>query len=269
MEYTENLWEKYETEADKKKKVKEKKENEKRWAVVSIASIPLVMTLGNSMLIPVLPTLEREVGISPFQSSMIITVYSVIAIIFIPLAGYLSDRWGRKNVIIPSLFLAAIGGVISAYSSWKAANPYWLILTGRALQGIGQPVLFHRFATGGGYVPIGKRGQYFPWHHRNSQHHRQSFKPILGSFWQVSFGFCHFLNPCFCLLSILLMIFLVKVQKRKNRCLSASFARNVENIQTEQPLAQRNIFHWRNINVPFIWHFVLLVKHVRNDLQNW
>ncbi|HWI48958.1 MAG TPA: MFS transporter, partial [Rummeliibacillus sp.] len=49
--------------------------------IISLASIPLVMTLGNSMLIPVLPILEEKVGISSFQSSMIITSYSVAAIL--------------------------------------------------------------------------------------------------------------------------------------------------------------------------------------------
>ncbi len=29
----------------------------KRWAIISLASIPLIMTLGNSMLIPILPFL--------------------------------------------------------------------------------------------------------------------------------------------------------------------------------------------------------------------
>lgn len=38
-----------------------------KWCIISLASIPLVMTLGNSMLIPVLPVLEEKVGISSFN----------------------------------------------------------------------------------------------------------------------------------------------------------------------------------------------------------
>ena len=83
------------------------------WCIISLASIPLVMTLGNSMLIPVLPILEKKVGISSFQTSMIITSYSVAAILLIPIAGYLSDRIGRKKVILPCLILALIGGLDS------------------------------------------------------------------------------------------------------------------------------------------------------------
>lgn len=69
---------------------------DKRWAIVSISSIPLIMTLGNSMLIPVLPMLEKKLDISKMQSSYIITVYSIVAIFLIPIAGYLSDRYTAK-----------------------------------------------------------------------------------------------------------------------------------------------------------------------------
>ncbi len=71
------------------------------------------MTLGNSMLIPILPTIEKKLHISSFQVSMIITIYSIVAILLIPIAGYLSDRWGRKMVMVPSLLIAAIGGAIT------------------------------------------------------------------------------------------------------------------------------------------------------------
>lgn len=95
------------------------------------------MTLGNSMLIPVLPTIEKELGISSVQASLLITVYSIVAIIFIPLAGYLSDHIGRKQVIIPSLILAGLGGALAGFAAWKFDSAYSWILIGRLLQGIG------------------------------------------------------------------------------------------------------------------------------------
>ena len=107
------------------------------WCIISLASIPLIMTLGNSMLIPVLPIMEDKVGISSFQSSMIITSYSVAAIFLIPVAGYLSDRFGRKMVILPSLIFALIGGLIAGFASWKMEDPYTWIIIGRVLQGVG------------------------------------------------------------------------------------------------------------------------------------
>jgi ACDE family multidrug resistance protein len=106
-------------------------------AVISLSSIPLVMTLGNSMLIPVLPVMERQLNISSFQSSLIITVYSLFAILCIPIAGYLSDRIGRRKIILPSLVLAGVGGGICAWGAGMDESAYMIIMIGRALQGIG------------------------------------------------------------------------------------------------------------------------------------
>ena len=70
------------------KKKKSGEISKQKWAILSLSSIPLVMTLGNSMLIPVLPSMEKKLSISAFQTSMIITVYSIVAIFLIPVAGY-------------------------------------------------------------------------------------------------------------------------------------------------------------------------------------
>src|SRR5690625_1685761 len=111
--------------------------DEKQWVIISLASVPLIMTLGNSMLIPILPLMESKLDISKLQSSYIITVYSVVAIFFIPIAGYLSDRFARKKVLVPALILTGIGGLIAGMAAWKMDDPYALVLVGRALQGIG------------------------------------------------------------------------------------------------------------------------------------
>ncbi|MCY9269632.1 MFS transporter, partial [Bacillus licheniformis] len=50
-------------------------------SIFALSSVPLVMTLGNSMLIPVLPVIEKKLNISSFQVSLIITVYSIVAIV--------------------------------------------------------------------------------------------------------------------------------------------------------------------------------------------
>lgn len=106
-------------------------------SLTAIASIPLIITLGNSMLIPILPVVEKQLGISPFQSSLIISVYSIVAAVFIPLAGLLSDRIGRKRVIIPSLAISGTGGLIAGLAAVFSRSPFYLILFGRFIQGLG------------------------------------------------------------------------------------------------------------------------------------
>lgn len=192
-------------------------EHEKKWAIASLASIPLVMTLGNSMLIPVLPTIEKKLKITSFQVSMIITVYSIVAIILIPIAGYLSDRLGRKAVIIPSLIITAIGGVISGWAGWKMNDPYWMILVGRTLQGVG--------AAGAAPIVMPLVGDMFKSDSEVSKNLGiietsntlgKVLSPILGAALSGFVWFLPFFSiPVFCLVSILLMIFLVKSPKKK------------------------------------------------------
>ncbi len=96
------------------------------------------MVLGNSMLIPVLPKMSEALKVSQMQISLVITLFSVPAGLVIPLAGFLSDRYGRKKVIIPSLFLYGLGGLLAgAAALFLKEKAFPLILGGRIIQGIG------------------------------------------------------------------------------------------------------------------------------------
>lgn len=105
--------------------------------IVAIGSIPLIMTLGNSMLIPILPKMRSELHISSFQASLTITVFSIVAALAIPILGYLSDRLSRKAIILPALLLYGIGGVLAGLGAAMFSHPFMWIMIGRTLQGIG------------------------------------------------------------------------------------------------------------------------------------
>jgi MFS transporter, ACDE family, multidrug resistance protein len=210
--------------------------NNQKWAIISMSSIPLVMTLGNSMLIPVLPVMEKKMGISAFQSSLIITVYSLVAIFLIPIAGYLSDHIGRKKVIIPSLIITGIGGLISGWAAWKMNDGYWIVLIGRALQGVG--------AAGAFPIVLPLVGDMF----KNEDEVSgvlgeietantlgKVLSPVLGSFLAGFIWFIPFFSiPVFCTVSIVMMIFMVKSPKKKEKPLPfKEFLRKVKLIFTE------------------------------------
>ncbi len=184
-----------------------------KWAIFSISSIPLVMTLGNSMLIPVLPEIERALGISAFQVSMLITVYSVVAILCIPIAGYISDHVGRKKVIIPSLILAGIGGFIAGFAGWQMDSPYGMMIFGRVLQGVG--------AAGAMPIVLPLVGDMYTDQNdvskglgmiETANTLGKVLSPILGAALALIVWYIPLLSiPILCLISILALVFLVKV----------------------------------------------------------
>ncbi|ENQ3105257.1 MFS transporter [Bacillus cereus] len=208
-----------------------------KWSLWALSSVPLVMTLGNSMLIPVLPLIEKKLNITDLQVSLIITIYSIVAIVLIPVAGYLSDKWGRKKVIIPSLFIAAIGGALTGWVSWKVDNPYTWILIGRIIQGIGSagamPVVIpcvgdmfqdeEQVSSGLGLV-------------ETSNTLGKVLSPILGSLlasfvWFLPFWFI----PILCIVSIVLIIFLVKPPEHTKEAPPLKvFLKNVKGILMEK-----------------------------------
>src|SRR5690625_5566670 len=105
--------------------------------ITAIGSIPLIMTLGNSMLIPIFPAMQSALKLSQMQVSLTITGFSIAAAIFIPAFGYLSDRLSRKIVIVPSLILFAIGALLAGFGASAFSNAYVWILIGRIIQGMG------------------------------------------------------------------------------------------------------------------------------------
>lgn len=105
--------------------------------LAALCTVPFIMVLGNSMLIPILPQMESALRLTKLHTSLVITAFSIPAGIAIALAGFLSDRFGRKVVIAPSLLIYGLGGLIAGLAAVALKSPYWLILVGRVIQGIG------------------------------------------------------------------------------------------------------------------------------------
>jgi ACDE family multidrug resistance protein len=194
---------------------------ERKWDLFALASIPLIMTLGNSMLLPILPQISKKLGISSFQVSMLITVYGLMAIVLIPIAGYLSDRFGRKKVILPSLIIAAVGGVVCVIAAWfmKGVSAYWIILVGRLLQGIG--------AAGAFPIVFPFVGDLFKEEEdvskslgiiETSNTFGKVLSPILGAYLGILLWFAPFIAiPILCILSFFLVLFLVRKPEKKDQ----------------------------------------------------
>ncbi|TWD87609.1 ACDE family multidrug resistance protein [Neobacillus bataviensis] len=190
------------------------KQKHKGLTIASIGSIPLILVLGNSMLIPILPKMKTELNVTQFQTSLIISVFSIAAAISIPILGYLSDRFSRKAVIIPALILYGSGGLLAGAAAAWFSNAYTWILAGRIMQGMG--------AAGTAPIAMALAGDLFKGGEQSkvlglveaSNGFGKVISPIIGSllallFWYAAF----FAFPIFCLLSVLLTIFFIKEKK--------------------------------------------------------
>ena len=106
--------------------------SEKR-AVASLASIYALRMLGLFLIMPVLSLFAEQLdGSTPSLIGMAIGIYGITqAILQIPF-GLMSDRYGRKKLIIIGLLLFFAGSVVAALST-----SIYGVLLGRAIQGSG------------------------------------------------------------------------------------------------------------------------------------
>ena len=63
--------------------------------------------VGFGIVLPLLPFYAGELGASPFQVGLIIASYSAMQFVFAPIWGALSDRYGRRSLLLVGLFGSA------------------------------------------------------------------------------------------------------------------------------------------------------------------
>ena len=111
------------------------------WKVLAILSCIATMVMyAETMLIPAIPDLIKDFHVSYSMSSWILTAYLVAGAVMTPIAGKLSDIYGRKKILLIIMVIYAIGVSLSAF----ATNIYFMLVA-RAIQGIGMsmfPIAF-------------------------------------------------------------------------------------------------------------------------------
>src|SRR5919106_5245679 len=107
--------------------------NRSAWTTLVILScLGLITMYGETMVLPAIPDFIRDFNISYSTSSWILTSYLVAGAVMTPIAGKLSDMYGRKKMITLLMIVYIIGILAGGLSS-----NYSFLLIARIIQGIG------------------------------------------------------------------------------------------------------------------------------------
>ena len=92
--------------------------------------------MGIGLILPVMPDLIREVsggtlGTAAIWGGILATTFAVMQFVFGPVLGSLSDRFGRRPVLLISLFVMAVDYLVMAL-----AGTIWLLFLTRVVGGI-------------------------------------------------------------------------------------------------------------------------------------
>ncbi|MDQ0137124.1 DHA1 family tetracycline resistance protein-like MFS transporter [Neorhizobium galegae] len=92
--------------------------------------------IGIAIIMPVLPAFLRELtgddlSAAAVDGGWLLLIYSAMQFLFAPLLGNLSDRFGRRPILLASVLTFALDNLICA-----AATSFWMLFVGRVLAGI-------------------------------------------------------------------------------------------------------------------------------------
>lgn len=107
-----------------------------RLVALVVAVAFFMQMLDGTIITTSLPQMALSFGIEPVAMSVGITIYMLSMAVFIPISGWLGDRYGSRNV-----FIAAIGIFTTASLACGLSDNLWQFVGARAVQGIGSALM--------------------------------------------------------------------------------------------------------------------------------
>ncbi|MFT9597373.1 MFS transporter [Mesobacillus sp.] len=92
--------------------------------------VMFLVMVGFGIIIPVIPFYAEEIGASPTQLGLLMAVYSLMQFIFAPMWGRISDRIGRKPVI-----MIGILGLSLSFFLMALSTELWMLFAARIIGG--------------------------------------------------------------------------------------------------------------------------------------
>ena len=97
----------------------------------SILLVVFIDLLGFSLILPLLPYYAETFNASKFVTGLLIAVYALMQLIGAPILGRLSDRYGRRPILLVSVFGTFIGFLLFGF-----ATTLWMLFAARILDGL-------------------------------------------------------------------------------------------------------------------------------------
>jgi len=111
------------------------------WTTLVILScLGLITMYGETMVLPAIPDFIRDFNISYNTSSWILSSYLIAGAVMTPIAGKLSDIYGKKKILLIVMSIYSVGILAGGF-----ANSIEFMLSSRAVQGVGMsmfPIAF-------------------------------------------------------------------------------------------------------------------------------
>jgi multidrug resistance protein len=101
-----------------------------RPATTIVLATVFVDIVGFGMILPILPGHAAELGGNPTTIGLLVGAYSAIQLVLAPFWGRISDRFGRRPVL-----LIGLAGSAVSYALFAVAGHWWVLLASRLLDG--------------------------------------------------------------------------------------------------------------------------------------
>jgi len=99
--------------------------------LVSVILVVFIDLLGFSLILPLLPYYAATFGANGFVTGLLVASYAAMQFVGAPLLGRMSDRYGRRPVLLLSIAGTSIGFLVLGF-----ANALWMLFASRIIDGL-------------------------------------------------------------------------------------------------------------------------------------